>query len=178
MTEIIASGWSWQSHYSSGSGGKWTRGFSEHRESCPSVQKKIDWLAPTVINTWGSSGVIIMGACVGTPGHLQFWLSWEPDLWGLNLRGQSLLQYGPLPTGHGAGGGLDAWWQSHLRCPSLFTWVPLGTFPQAVSEQVWQPLLGLQSIAWFFFACYFPPSSFPPIFSTIIYCLSQLQQFF
>ena len=26
---------------------------------------------PTVINTWGFSGVIRMGACVGTPGHLQ-----------------------------------------------------------------------------------------------------------
>ena len=26
---------------------------------------------PTIINTWGSSGVIRTGACVGTPGHLQ-----------------------------------------------------------------------------------------------------------
>ena len=59
----------------SGSGRKRTRGFSEHRESCPSVQKKLtDW-PPTVINTRGSSGVIRMGACVGTPGHLQSQLS-------------------------------------------------------------------------------------------------------
>ena len=30
---------------------------------------------PTVINTWISLGVIRMGACVGTPGHLQSCLS-------------------------------------------------------------------------------------------------------
>ena len=36
----------------------------------PSVQKEIDWLALTVINTRGSSSVIRMGVWVGTPGHL------------------------------------------------------------------------------------------------------------
>ena len=54
----------------SGSGGKQTRGFSKHRESCLSVQKKsTDWPSP-VINTQGSSGVIRTGACVRIPGHL------------------------------------------------------------------------------------------------------------
>ena len=68
----------------------------------------------------------------------------------------------------------QTWSQGRLRCPraiplempllstvitrvSLFTWVPLGIFPHAVSEQIQQPLLGLQSFAWFFFASYFPP---------------------
>ena len=40
MTEITAFGSAWQSHYSSESGGKWTRGFSEHRESCPVSKRK------------------------------------------------------------------------------------------------------------------------------------------
>ena len=106
MTDIIAFGWSRQSNYGSRSRGKWTRGFSEHREICPSIQKKsTDWPS-TVINTRGSSGVIRTGACVRTPGHLQSWLSWESDPWGLHLGRQSLLQYGPLQTGPGAGDGL------------------------------------------------------------------------
>ena len=36
-----------------------------------------------------------------------------------------------------------------------FRLVPSGHFPQAVSEQVSQPLLGLHSFAWFFLASYF-----------------------
>ena len=131
-----------QPHYGSGLEGKQTRGFSEHRESCSSVQRKLTDQPFTVINTQVSSGVFRIGACVGTPKHLQSWLS---DPWGLHLGGQSLLQYGPLQTGRGTWGSLDAWQQSCLRCPSfstvitsssLFTWVPLGIFPQAVSEQV------------------------------------------
>ena len=51
-----------QSHYGSGSGGKRARGFSEHRESRRSVQKKSTGWPPTVINTRGSSGIIRMGA--------------------------------------------------------------------------------------------------------------------
>ena len=35
-----------------------------------SKRKSMDW-PPTIINTRGSSGVIRMGAGVGTPGHLQ-----------------------------------------------------------------------------------------------------------
>ena len=105
MTDIMF-GSSRQSHYGSGSGGRQARGFSEHRESYPSVQKKsTDWPS-TVINTRGSSGVIRTGACVRTPGHLQSWLSWESDPWGLHLGRQSLLQYGPLQIGPGAGDGL------------------------------------------------------------------------
>ena len=98
-------------------GRKVDRGFSEHRVSFLGVQKEsTDW-PPKVINTRGSSGIIRMGACVGTPRHLRSWLSWESDPWGLHLRGQSLLQYGPLQTRHGAGGSLDAWGHSCLRCP-------------------------------------------------------------
>ena len=41
MTEIIAFGLSWQSRYSSGSRGKQARGYSEHRESCPSDQNQL-----------------------------------------------------------------------------------------------------------------------------------------
>ena len=112
MTEIIAFGSSWQSHYSSGLGEKWTRGFSEHRESFLGVQKEsTDW-PPTVINTWGSSGIIRMAACVGTPRHPQSQLPWESNPWGLHLRGQSLLQCGPLQTGHGARGSLDPDWDT------------------------------------------------------------------
>ena len=112
MTDIIAFGSSWQPHYSSGSGGKRARGFHEHRESCPRVQRKIDWPPQLLI-----PGVIRKGACLGTPRHLQSPLSWESDLWGLNLGGQSLLQCGPLRARCRAVGGLDAWGQSCLRCP-------------------------------------------------------------
>jgi len=45
LAEIIAFGSSRQPHYGSGSGGKQDRESSELRESCPSVQKEIDWLA-------------------------------------------------------------------------------------------------------------------------------------
>ena len=45
LAEIIAFGSSRQPHYGSKSGGKQDRGSSELRESCPSVQKEIDWLA-------------------------------------------------------------------------------------------------------------------------------------
>ena len=150
--------------YGSGAGGKQARGL-QWAESCPSVQKKIDWLAAHSYNSQGSSSVTWMGACVGTPGHLQSQLSWESDPWGLHLGGQSLLWCGPLQTGHGAWGGLDAWGQSCSRYPPFhsnnksvpFHLGPSGHFSQAVSEQVWQPLLGFQSFAWFFFASYFPP---------------------
>ena len=63
--------------------------------------------------------IIRMGDCVGTSGHLQSWLSWESKPWNLCLWGQSVLQCGPWQTGHGAGGGLDAWGHSCLRCPSF-----------------------------------------------------------
>ena len=33
--------------------------------------------------------------------------------------GVHLFQCGPLRTGHGAGGGLDVWEKSRLRCPSF-----------------------------------------------------------
>ena len=59
---IIMFGWSRQSHYGSGLGRKWARGFSEHRESRCSVQKKLTRWPLTVINTLGSSGIIRMGA--------------------------------------------------------------------------------------------------------------------
>ena len=37
LTEKIPFGSSRQSHYGSGSGKKWARGFSKHRVSCPSI---------------------------------------------------------------------------------------------------------------------------------------------
>ena len=120
MTEIIVSGSSFL--YSSASGREWAWGFSEHRESCPGVQKEIYGLAPTVINTRGSSGVIRSGACVETPRHLQSWLFWEPDHWGLCLWGRCLLQRGPLLIWWGAGRGLDSWGQLCLRCCSFPQW--------------------------------------------------------
>ena len=126
-----------QSCYSSGSGGKWARGFSEHRESCPSVQNKLtDWFPtppPPVINTRDSSGVIRMEACVGIPEYLQSRLSWESDPWGLHLREQSLLQYSLLVLADGTW----SWGQlrslratplemplllTEIISPSLFTW--------------------------------------------------------
>ena len=86
-----------QSHRGSGSRGKWARGFSEHRESCPRVSKRkwMDWPS-TLINTRASSGIIRTRARGGTPGHLQSRLFWESDPWGLGLGGQSFLQCGPL----------------------------------------------------------------------------------
>ena len=145
MTEIIAFGSSLQSHCSSGLGGKQTRGFNEHRESCPSVQKKSTDCPPAVINTQDSTGVIRMKGCVGTPRYFQSRLPLESDPWGLCLGGQSLLRCGRFTDW--------TWSQGQLRClraiplempllstvitsPPLPTWVPLGTFPQAVSEWI------------------------------------------
>ena len=112
--------WLWLSHYSSGSGGKWTRGFSEHRERCLSVQKKIDWLADHSYWYPGFLTCYWVGSLCGDPWapSVPDWLSWEPDPWGLHLWGQSLLQCGPLQTGQRAGGSSDAWEQLSLRCPS------------------------------------------------------------
>ena len=67
----------------------------------------MDW-PPTVINTRGSSGVIRTGACVGVTRAPSVLIvlrvrPGRPTLWG-----QPLFQCGPLQTGHGAGGGLDA----------------------------------------------------------------------
>ena len=45
-TEAIRFGSSRQSHYGSGSGRKWARGFSKHRICRPSILKEIDRLAP------------------------------------------------------------------------------------------------------------------------------------
>ena len=87
--EVIPFALSRQSPYRSGLGWKWARGFSKHSVIC-TRRKSMD-CPPTVINTWISSGVIRMGACVGTPGHLQSCLSWESDLWNLCLCGQFLL---------------------------------------------------------------------------------------
>ena len=38
--------WFVQSHYGNGLGGKWTRGFTEHREICPNFQKEINSFPP------------------------------------------------------------------------------------------------------------------------------------
>ena len=143
MTDIIMFGSSRQSHYSTGSGGQQTRGFSEHRESCPSVLKKsTDWPS-IVINTWSSSGVI--RRLCGDP--------WAPSV-------QIVLRVRPLgPTPRRAVYSLvwsfvdQTWSQGRVRCLraipletpllstvitslSLFTWVPLGIFLQVVSEQI------------------------------------------
>ena len=136
MTEIIAFGSSWQSHYSSGLGGKWTMGFSEHWESCLRVQRKsTDWPA-IVINIWGSSGVIKMGACVGTPRHLQSWLSWESDPWGLHLEGSLLstmvlcrlnMELGQLRCLRATSYEMPLL-SIVITSPSIFTWFPLGVF--------------------------------------------------
>ena len=73
MTELIAFGSSRQPQYVV-DWGESRPGISVSTEKgAPSVQKEIDWLVLTVINTWGSSGVIRMGACMGTPGHLLSW---------------------------------------------------------------------------------------------------------
>ena len=86
-------------------------GASVSRVGCPRVQKEINGLPPhpTVINTWGSSGVIRMGACVETPG------TFSPD--GLeSLTPETYASRGSLSStvvlhcvqiGHGAGVGLD-----------------------------------------------------------------------
>ena len=156
------------------SGGKRTRGFSEHRESCPSVQKKIDWLPPQL-------------SIPGVPQVLLGWGLWSepPDTFSPDclesltpgiycLRGQSLLR-------------CRAGW---LRClrpiplempllstvitnPSLFTWVSLGIFLRLFQ---WRS----NSHCWGFSLS---PGSFLLlflflIFATIIYYMSQLQQFF
>ena len=143
-----------------------------------SKRKPTDW-SPTVINTWGCSGIIRTGTCVGNPGHLQSWLSWESDPWSLCLRGQSLLRCRPLQTGHGAEGLLRCLKAVPFKMPllstvitslSLSTWVPLGIFLRLFQSRS-------NSHCWGFSLL---PGSFLPlifllIFSTIIYCLSPLQ---
>ena len=132
-----------------------------------SKRKLTDWPS-TVINTWGYSDGIRTGARVGTPRHLQSWLSWESDPWGLRLRGLSLLQCDPLQTRHGAKGGLDAWGQSCLRCPpppfhSNNKSVPFHLVPLGILLRLFQSRsnsnAGASVFPWsfFFFASYFPP---------------------
>ena len=108
---------------------------------CP--KEKIDWPS-TVINTRGSSGVTRTGACVGTPEHFRSDCleSLTPGAYTLegNLFSSKVLCRQDRELGR-------------LRClraiplempllstiiasPSLFTWVPLGIFPEAVSEQI------------------------------------------
>ena len=130
------SGSSRQPHYCSRSGRKQIRGFKEQK--LPWCPKENRLIGPPVINTRGSSGVNRLGACVGTPGHLWSLLSWESDPWDLNLWGQSILQCGPLQTGHGAGGN-SAWdaLPSHRYNKLIpFHLGPSGRFSQAISEQV------------------------------------------
>jgi len=67
MTEIITLGSYRESHYSSGSGGKQARGFSEHRESCPSVQKEIDWIGPPPLLTPGVPQILLEQGLVWGP---------------------------------------------------------------------------------------------------------------
>ena len=119
----------------------------DQEESRPGAlrSRKLPWcpkenrlIGPPVINTRGSSGVNRLGASVGTPGHLWSQLSWESDPWDLNLWGQSLLQCGPLQTGHGVGGN-SAWdaLPSHSNNKLIpFHLGPSGRFSQAISEQV------------------------------------------
>ena len=124
-----------QSYYGSRWGRKWDRGFSKHRVRFPSSKRKsVEW-SPTVINTWGSPGVITVGICVGTPRQLQSWWSWESNPWVLRLWVQTLLQCGPLQTRHGAGGGFGCLRAIPLEVsllsiviasPSFFTWIPPG----------------------------------------------------
>ena len=101
----------------------------------------------------------------GPLGNHESWSPWESEPWDLHFGGQSLLQYGPLQIGHGAGGGLDAWGQSCLRCPllstiitspSLFTWVPLGIFLRLCRSRS-NTHAGVSAFPWSFFASYFPP---------------------
>ena len=67
MTEIIAFGLSRQPHYGSGLEGKQTRGFSEHRESCSSVQKEIDWIGPPPLLTPGVPQILLEQGLVWGP---------------------------------------------------------------------------------------------------------------
>ena len=108
---------------------------------CP--KEKIDWPS-TVNNTRGSSGVTRTGACVGTPELFRSDCleSLTPGAYTLegNLFSSKVLCRRDRELGQ-------------LRClraiplempllstiiasPSLFTWVPLGIFPEAVSEQI------------------------------------------
>ena len=166
-------GLSRQPHYSSGSGGKQTRGFSEQKVALVSKRKSTDW--PSTVIIPGVPQVLLGWELVW--GHLQSWFSWESEPWGLHLRGQSLLLYGPLQTEHGARGSLEAWGQSPSRyplstvitSPALFSWVPLGIFLRLFQSRS-------NSLCWGFSLL---PGSFLPlifflVFSTIIYSLSQL----
>ena len=138
---------------------------------CP----KENWLiGPPGINTWGSSGVNRLGACVGTPRHLWSQLSWESDPWNLNLGGHSLFQCGPLQTGHGAGGILleMPFLPTGITSLSPFTWVPLGVFLRLFQSRSNSHCWGISLLPGSFFRI------FILIFSAITYCLSQLQQFF
>ena len=148
MTEIIALGSSRQPHYG-----------SEHRESFPNVQKKligppqllIPRVPPVLLRqglVWGPPGTFspdclespTPGACAsGASVVLADWIWSRGQL--KNLRAIPL-EMTLLAT--------------VITSPSLFTWVPLSIFPQAISKQIQQPLSGLQSIGCRF-SLFFPP---------------------
>lgn len=162
MTEIIAFVSSRQPHYGGcGSGEKQTRGSSEYRESCPNVQKKIEWLGPPQLLIPGVILVSLDGGLCGDPRAI-FSLNCleSPTLWGLHLRGQSLLQYGPLQNGHGVSGNLDSW--EHLfryllsTSPSLFIWVPSGHFSSGYFRTDLTVIVGASVYCLVLF-CSFPP---------------------
>ena len=184
MTEIITFGSSWHSHYGSGSGESRPAALVSTEKVAPVSKRKLTDSPPplpTVIDIQGSSGVIRMGDCVGTPGHLQSQLS---RVWPL----------GPTPwrvVSSPVWSFVDQTWsQEQLRClraillempllftlitsPFIFIWVPLDIFLRLFQS-------GSNSLCWGF--SFFPSSFSPPIFllifSTMIYHLSQVQQFF
>ena len=75
----------------------------------PQCPKEVDGLAPTVINIWGSSGVIRTGACVATPRAPSVWIILRVRPLKPVPLGQSLLQRGPLQADRTwSWGGLEA----------------------------------------------------------------------
>ena len=134
----------------------------------------MDW-PPTIINTWGSSGVIRMRACVGTPRHLQS-LRVRPRR-PMPLKAVSLQVWSFADK---------MWSQRRLRClraiplevsllstvianPSLFTWVPLGIFLREFKNGFHSHCKGFH-----LFLCLSLPFFLSLIFPAVIDCLSQL----
>ena len=181
MPEITALGSSRQPHFSSGLGGKQTRGFSEQKVA--PVSKRDQRIGPPELLIPGASQVL---------------LGWEL-VWGSRGTFSPNCPESLTPGAYNSGASLyfsvflhnQTGSQGQLRClrvtslempllstiiasSSLFTWVTLGIFLFKLIHDSFHS--HHYSLSLLFGS--FLPLFFLLIFSTIIYCLSQLQQFF
>ena len=87
----------------------------------PVSSRKLTGWPPTIRVTWGSCGVMRIGAKVESPGPYQSWSwVWDSDPWNLHPWGQWLFQWSPLQVGQVLCGGLWLpWGHCPFKCSSL-----------------------------------------------------------